>query len=494
MITGYSQPFYFNNVYNPINTWATGLSVEYKDNGYLACAVSGNIYNFYNICLLNIQEDGTMGNYLSYGQNGMDYYPGENGSFKKDGDNGYYLYGSIDYFNYTVKGLFMYFDTNGDSIFSKKFESYYTTRLAGRNCVKTKDNGYILTGDENVLDSAGVDFYIIKIDSIGNEKWRQHHGMNNNGDVPYSIIQTPDSGFAIGGLTFTGVQITYDPLIIKTDSLGNLEWMLNLGGEYMDDKAMVCNTHDSCIIVLTAIGDSMDTPYHAYARINLVKIDLNGNVIWNKKYGTSRIVNYISNISSSNNDGFILCGHVMVNGNLEMAGWIMEVDANGDSLLYREYYYYPESSLDPFNYLYDISLASDNGFVATGQAYTLDPPYNVQKMWVLKVDSVGCEIPNCWVGIEEQGGGEAGEQGSVDVWPNPTSNIVNCRFSIYDFRGDWSLEIYDIYGRPVNATILSSSLEGGWTVDVSKLFQGIYFVSVLEDGQRIATGKFVVAR
>jgi hypothetical protein len=40
----------------------------------------------------------------------------------------------------------------------------------------------------------------------------------------------------------------------------------------------------------------MWTPEYAYARINLVKLDLEGNVIWSKKYGPSKPVNLITNI------------------------------------------------------------------------------------------------------------------------------------------------------------------------------------------------------
>jgi hypothetical protein len=279
---GISQPWYFNNLYNPNNTWCAGLSIESDSSGYMACAISGDVYNYYQICITKLANDGTLLYFKNFGQSGMDYYPGENGAFKQDDQGRYYLFGSVDYFNYIVKGLFIYFDVNGDTIFSRKYESLYTTRLAGRNCVKTHDNGFILTGDENITDSSGVDFYILKIDSLGNEEWRDHYGMNN-GDIPYSIIQTPDLGYAIGGLTFSGPQITYDPLIIKTDSLGELEWMLNLGGEYKDDKAVVCNTLDSCIMVLTAYADSMRTPEHAYTKINLIKISINGEIIWNKK-------------------------------------------------------------------------------------------------------------------------------------------------------------------------------------------------------------------
>jgi outer membrane protein assembly factor BamB len=304
-------------------------------------------------------------------------------------------------------------------------------------------------------------------------------------------------GYAVGGLTFSGAQITYDPLIIKVDSLGELEWMLNLGGEYKDDKAIVCKTSDSCIMVLTAFADSMYTPEHAYARVNLVKIDLEGNVLWNKKYGLSSPKNYISNIISLDNGYFIACGSVKYSAFLNPVGWIFYFNSSGDSIWYREYLYYPEDPSYGLNYLYDITLAEDNGFVAVGQAFTLSPPNNVQKMWVLKVDSVGCENPNCWVGIEEEeetwGRGEEGKRGALEIWPNPAGGIVDGRWSIVDGRGECSLMIYDMFGRVIRRIYVAEN-KHEIQFDVSNLAPGLYLVVLKDESQIIGSAKMIVSR
>ena len=156
------------------------------------------------------------------------------------------------------------------------------------------------------------------------------------------------------------------------------------------------------------------------------------------------------------NGEFLACGYSKYSDDyLPRAGWLFRFNASGDSLWYRDYFYYPEVPWYGINYLYDVSETEDNGFITTGQASTFDPPNNIQKMWVLKVDSVGCEIENCWVGIEEQGGGEAWERGSgeagrhgdLEVWPNPASGVLSVKCLGLNVGISYSLSVVDIFGR-----------------------------------------------
>ena len=96
------------------------------------------------------------------------------------------------------------------------------------------------------------------------------------------------------------------------------------------------------------------------------------------------------------------------------------------------------------------------------------------------------------------GSGEAGKQGELEVWPNPARELIHVRFYMDDgrFYKDLGLEIYDIFGRkaPTPAQPLAGGDGDSWTVNVSALLPGIYFVR-LRDVQTVrANAKFVVVR
>jgi hypothetical protein len=62
--------------------------------------------------------------------------------------------------------------------------------------------------------------------------------------------------------------------------------------------------------------------------------------------------------------------------------------------------------------------------------------------------------------------------------------------------------VYGIFGREILAPLSPSPIVGegrgggwkGWRLDVSALPPGVYFISVIEDGRRVAGGKFEAVR
>ncbi len=89
------QPWYFNEIYNPNETWAGGLSIIGTEDGYFGCAISGDSVSdyFYNACTFLLDETGNLVSWKNFGVYGYDYYPGYYSSLIQLEDSGYALFG-----------------------------------------------------------------------------------------------------------------------------------------------------------------------------------------------------------------------------------------------------------------------------------------------------------------------------------------------------------------------------------------------------------------
>src|SRR5207249_3477239 len=127
------------------------------------------------------------------------------------------------------------------------------------------------------------DVYVIKLDSIANIQWTKTIG-GNVGDYGYSIIQTNDGGYAVAGYTGS-FNVSYtDFYLIKLDSIGNLLWTKTVGGNNYDFGNCIIQTIDSGYAV---VGWTNSFGSSASDRVYVIKLEYSGNLEWAKtiEYG-----------------------------------------------------------------------------------------------------------------------------------------------------------------------------------------------------------------
>ncbi|MBK6914606.1 MAG: hypothetical protein IPH11_13515 [Ignavibacteriales bacterium] len=116
---------------------------------------------------------------------------------------------------------------------------------------------------------------MIKTDADGNILWTKTYGGSGD-DYAYSIKRTDDGGFIVGGATNSFGVGGLDYYLIKTNSLGDSLWTKTIGG-----------TNDDICWRLETVGNGFVLAGEKNSNLYLVKIDLDGNYIWEKTYGGS---------------------------------------------------------------------------------------------------------------------------------------------------------------------------------------------------------------
>jgi len=193
----------------------------------------------------------------------------------------------------------------------------------GRSVDLTYDGGYITTGI-NTSSTAGA--YLIKANSQGDTIWTK---MFNNNEIylGYAVRQVSDSGFVITGEVRTP---NSEVALVKTDSSGNILWKRSFGESEYDCGYSVQETSDKGFII-TGIhrppGGS-ESSSHLY----IIKTDSMGNAEWIKKHGNSR--SYGSDVKETSDGGFIVTGHEF---RIDKPGgmYLVRTDAWGDTLWTR---------------------------------------------------------------------------------------------------------------------------------------------------------------
>ena len=152
--------------------------------------------------------------------------------------------------------------------------------------VQTADNGYALAGSrgpsESLADQRHGDFMLVKTDSTGNMQWLKTYGGVDS-ETAYSVVQTTDGGYIMAGYSL--IEDKSNPAnqddyntnwVVKTDASGNTQWSKTYGNpDKWEIPNSIIQTTDGGYAFAGEISDqSGDAPHDFW----LVKTDANGEV------------------------------------------------------------------------------------------------------------------------------------------------------------------------------------------------------------------------
>ncbi|HWY38950.1 MAG TPA: T9SS type A sorting domain-containing protein [Bacteroidia bacterium] len=227
-------------------------------------------------------------------------------------DGGYLLY-NLDYPDITLIKM----DWGGNLLWAKTYGGANNDKAS--HLQEVNDKGFVIVGETNSFGAGGRDIYLLKVDSIGNLLWSKTIGGNKD-DIGTYVQQTSDKGFIIAGqtLSFGNVANGY---LVKTDSIGNLEWNKVLGGtaNYLQS---VNQTKDGGFMVC-----GMDTSVFVF------KTNFVGDTLWAKLYKQNSsypsVADYQLNSVSPIKNGFLIsCTNTAANF---IFGYYFRIDSLGNS-------------------------------------------------------------------------------------------------------------------------------------------------------------------
>jgi hypothetical protein len=170
-------------------------------------------------------------------------------------------------------------DGDGQRVWEK---TYGGSGWDSADCItRAGDGGYVAAGYSTSY-SGNQDVYVIRVDGEGNKIWENTYGTPER-DSARDIIQSGDGGYLVLGSTESteyGARYVY---VLKINDRGEKVWDKNY--DHLYPYWTRTTTQGSNYLLATEAGDFIIVAVTQTDEICVLRIDQNGQIIWEKTYG-----------------------------------------------------------------------------------------------------------------------------------------------------------------------------------------------------------------
>ncbi len=282
-------------------------------------------------------------------------------------------------------------DARGDTLWTKTYGGWGWDQ--GNSVRLTRDGGYIVAGWTTSYGSA-IQVYLIKTDSNGDTMWTSTYG-GSDWDVGIKGRQTSDGGYIVVGSTRCAPFI-WDVYLIKTDSIGQVEWARTYGGTQDEHGYWVEQTSDGGYILA---GYTTSFGHPGYHNIYLIKTNSRGDTLWTRAFFPEESFwNLGTSCRQTSDGGYVVTGFSISGQTGDCYVPLIKTDANGNTewiKMYGGYY---------LAWAFSVRQTYDGGYIMVGLVEREESGYE-NDIYVIKTNQEGDTL---WTRIFGGSGGDVG--------------------------------------------------------------------------------------
>jgi len=462
-----------------------------------------------------------------FGGNDYDYAYSVTQTF----DRGYVVAGSTSSQGYgSTDAYVLKTDSLGNVLWQRYFGGINIDRFY--SVTETPDSGLVMAGYTNSLGAGGYDMLVVKTNKLGVVEWEKYYG-GSNWDFAYSICSTNDGGYAIAGGTYTFGKGNEDFYLVKVDALGDTLWTKTYGGNNEDEAKSIKQTSDGGLIIAGHTKSFGDIESDFY----IVKTNDMGDTTWTYTYHGAQ-ADYAYDVIEDNTGSFLVAGKSKSIGNGNFDGLIIKISSAGIAEIMPPYCgdntggadddgfhsiclnQYNRMAVVGYTYSFgwgfgtdDITMyvtnpyngyqyrsfggnrketghcvknTHDGGYIICGNSSSYSN--NFEHMYLIKTDSNGVSSGNI-SSVNTFISSKINPKETVKIYPNPANDYFN--IDLYSTNNSFSsIEITSITGQVVQVIDINNANDI-LQVSTQDIENGIYFIQ-LKKNNEVITGKIIV--
>jgi len=236
-------------------------------------------------------------------------------------------------------------DDDGEVIINRSYhQENNDLHIQGYSIIQTDDEGFIVGGVSEV-EGRGR-FSLTKLSPEGDVEWWNHYGASTGSCR--GVIELKAGGYVACGWDRDGNGAVLG-FVIYVSSEGDLQW------EMQFDETTAFNALRETENGIVLVGsDSW-----------IQKVSFNGEEVWGRSLGGGGSLQDLN----SCDDGFVICGSInipRIDGSVNNNNRLVRINSDGDALWDSNY------DFGRREFAYDITRAQDGGIFVTGQSWNQD--------------------------------------------------------------------------------------------------------------------------
>lgn len=276
---------------------------------------------------------------------------------------------TIEVTDRNIEGLLF---TNGFISFDQTLGDAYQDVIT--SSIITHDGALVIAGYTSSVQKK-EDAYIAKLNGQGDIMWQQSIGGTLD-DRALAVVEDSDGSIVIAGETTSFGSGGSDIWVVKLDPEGNYIWDKTFGSTGSEKGRSIAVTSQGYVIAGRQFAPGA-TDSNAY----VVHSDTSGNLLWERSYGGSRHDDAYA-VVQTHDSNIVLAGYTNLHVNGENDAWVLKIEPGQGDIIWNKRY-----GGDGSDEFYAMTVLSDGSFILAGSTTTESK--GGTDVYAVKLDSSG---------------------------------------------------------------------------------------------------------